>query len=155
MNARIITAALLTLLASGCASLTGSDMQSVAVSTTDASGGAVEKAQCTLQGPKGTWLVSTPGSVVIGRSADDMQVDCQKDGSPAGAATMVSRVQAAMFGNIIFGGGVGAIIDHTRGTAYAYPQRVNVIMGRTITIDRRDELEAAARQEEALAAKKP
>jgi hypothetical protein len=31
----------------------------------------------------------------------------------------ISRANAGMAGNIIFGGGIGAIIDHNKGTAYS------------------------------------
>ena len=34
-----------------------------------------------------------------------------------------------MFGNIIFGGGIGAIIDHNNGSAYVYPNTLKVVMG--------------------------
>jgi hypothetical protein len=34
-----------------------------------------------------------------------------------------------MFGNIILGGGIGAIIDHNNGSAYEYPAFIQVIMG--------------------------
>ena len=47
-----------------------------------------------------------------------------------------------MFGNIIFGGGIGAIIDHSKGTGYNYPDAVPVKMGRSVTVDRRDEQQA-------------
>ena len=36
-----------------------------------------------------------------------------------------------MFGNIIFGGGVGAIIDHNNGSAYEYPALIKIFMGKT------------------------
>lgn len=129
-------------LAGGCASITGSDMQSIMVSAQEKSGTAVHKADCTLQGPKGTWKVTTPGSVIVARSADDIQVECRKDGMSPGLAKLISRAHGAMFGNIVFGGGIGAIIDHSRGTGYEYPNIVRVVMGETTMIDRRDEVEA-------------
>ena len=42
---------------------------------------------------------------------------------------MVSSVKGALFGNIIFGGGIGAIIDHASGSAYEYPQLIPIEMG--------------------------
>lgn len=35
-----------------------------------------------------------------------------------------------MFGNIIFGGGIGAIIDHNSGAAYEYPSVIQIVMSR-------------------------
>lgn len=43
-----------------------------------------------------------------------------------------------MYGNIIFGGGVGAIIDHNRGTAYNYPDWMRVVFGKVFIFDRSD-----------------
>lgn len=125
----------------GCASITGSEMQSLLVSTKGKNGESVEKAECALQSPRGLWRVTTPSSVTIARSADDMQVECKKDGHPAGLAKLISRAHAGMFGNIIFGGGIGAIIDHNKGTGYEYPNVAVITMGDTILIDRRDEVE--------------
>jgi hypothetical protein len=48
----------------------------------------------------------------------------------------ISRANAGLAGNIIFGGGIGAIIDHNKGTAYTYPQWVRVVMGKMLTFDR-------------------
>jgi hypothetical protein len=45
----------------------------------------------------------------------------------------------SMFGNIIFGGGIGAIIDHNKGTGYDYPDNLPVKMGEAITVDRREQ----------------
>ena len=120
------------------------------VTTKDKSGTLVQKADCTLQGPKGTWKVTTPGSVMVARSAEDIQVECQKEGSPNGLGKMISRAHGGMFGNIIFGGGIGAIIDHSRGTGYEYPNQVSIIMGETVMVDRRDEQDAERRREEGM-----
>lgn len=43
-----------------------------------------------------------------------------------------------MYGNIIFGGGVGALIDHNKGTAYNYPNNLPVVMGKPVIVDRRN-----------------
>lgn len=149
----IYVAALLPALAGGCASITGSEMQSIMVSTREQSGAPVQKADCTLQGPKGTYKVTTPGSVVVARSADDIQVECQKDGLALGLAKLISRAHGGMFGNIIFGGGIGAIIDHSKGTGYEYPNVATIVMGDTLMIDRRDEVEAEQKKAQEVQAK--
>ena len=48
----------------------------------------------------------------------------------------ISRANAGMAGNIIFGGGIGAIIDHNKGTAYTYPTWIQLIFGKTLVFDR-------------------
>ena len=131
-------------LASGCASITGSELQSVMVSAKTKSGEAVAGAECALQSPRGNWKATTPSSVMVVRSADDLDVECKKDGHVPGLAKLISRAHGGMFGNIIFGGGIGALIDHNKGTGYEYPNAAVIVMGETTMIDRRDE-EAAQR----------
>ena len=48
-----------------------------------------------------------------------------------------------LFRSIIFGGGIGAIIDHNKGTAYTYPTWLQLVFGQTLVFDRRDEKEGA------------
>ena len=48
---------------------------------------------------------------------------------------MVSGTKGSMFGNILFGGGIGAIIDHNNGSAYEYPTFFQVQMGSNKLID--------------------
>ncbi len=116
-------------LTSGCASITGTENQSVSVQTREQAGGEVTGAACELTNNKGKWFITTPGSVMIHRSNDDMQVLCNKAGVEPGRATVVSETKGSMWGNIIFGGGIGAIIDHNKGTAYEYPAFIQVVMG--------------------------
>ena len=44
-----------------------------------------------------------------------------------------------MFGNIVFGGGIGAVIDHSNGSAYEYPSFLQVVMGSDITVGTKKE----------------
>jgi hypothetical protein len=127
------------LFASGCASVTGGASQSVAVQTRDFDGKEVAGANCELSNSKGTWMITTPGSTTINRSNDDMHVLCKKSGLDVGRAEVVSVTKGAMFGNILIGGGVGAFIDHTSGSAYEYPSLIQLVMGRTIRIEGPDD----------------
>lgn len=116
-------------LTSGCASITGTPNQSVSVQTREQSGGEVTGAACELTNNKGKWFVTTPGSVMIHRSNDDMQVLCTKAGVGPGRASVVSETKGSMFGNILFGGAIGALIDHDNGSAYEYPTFIQILMG--------------------------
>jgi hypothetical protein len=98
-------------------------------------------------------------SVQIDRSSENLLVNCEKEGEQPGKGTVVSRVNGGMFGNIVFGGGIGAIIDHNKGTAYTYPSWIRIIMGDNLVYDRKHETEnqpvtgiAATGQEEAAPA---
>ena len=69
----------------------------------------------------------------------DLKIKCGKEGQPLGAATAISRANGRMFGNILLGGGIGAIIDHNKGTAYNYPGWLQVTMGESLLFDRMDQ----------------
>jgi hypothetical protein len=58
---------------------------------------------------------------------------------PDGILKAIPRAAGSMFGNIIFGGGIGAIIDHTKGTGYDYPNQLPVKMGESVVVDKKAE----------------
>ncbi|MBI3571046.1 MAG: hypothetical protein HY082_08085 [Gammaproteobacteria bacterium] len=130
-------------LTSGCATITSTEMQPVTVTTHSAEGQPVEQVACSLKNDVGSWSVTSPGVVSVKRSAEDLMVECKKEGSSNGFARAVSRAAGGMWGNILFGGGIGAIIDHNKGVGYDYPNDMIVKMGQSVTIDRKDEKRAA------------
>ena len=119
-------------LVSGCSTLTGEGTsQNIAVFTYKSDNKMLDGARCQLTNDEGSWTAITPASVMVQRSNKDLVVRCIKDGYSDGQANVVSDTKANMFGNIIFGGGVGAIIDHNNGSAYVYPNTVNITMGQS------------------------
>ena len=82
-------------------------------------------AQCTLTSSKGEWYVRTPGTVVIHRGYGDMVVICTHP-NYSGTAAFKSSTKPMAFGNIIFGGVIGAGIDIGTGSAYDYPDLLDV-----------------------------
>lgn len=136
---KLISLFAVVVLASGCASITSDKTQSLAITTQTTDGKLVEKAKCSLKNDKGNWQIETPGTVAVHRSAEDIVVECKKDGVPDGVTRGISRAAGGMWGNIVFGGGVGAIIDHSNGTGYNYPNDLPVTMGASVTVDQADE----------------
>jgi hypothetical protein len=124
---------------SGCASITGSELQSISVQALDQAGAPVAGSECRLSNDKGNWSVKPPTVAVVNRSAEDLHVRCEAEGQEPGMARAISRANAGMFGNIIFGGGVGALIDHSKGTAYDYPSAIRVVFGTAQVIDKQHE----------------
>ena len=118
------------LLQTGCSTLTGDGTaQSVTVETYEGQfDNRIYEAKCKLTNDEGTWTVVTPGAVMIHRSNKLLNVECSKDGYIQDAVAVDSTTKANMFGNIIFGGGIGAIIDHNNGSAYDYPDVIQVPM---------------------------
>jgi hypothetical protein len=125
-------------LMSGCATVVNSSYQDISVETRSKDGEFVEGAECKLNNDKGNWSVRTPGTATVNKSATDLYIRCEKDGHDAGSAVAISRVNGAIFGNILIGGVIGAIVDHHQGTGYDYPDRAAIEMGAHRTIDIKD-----------------
>ena len=112
----------------GCASIVNGSSQVLSVETHH-KGEAVVGASCQLVNPKGTFYVKTPGTVTVHRAYDDMNIKCEKDGLFPGLAAVKSSTKAMAFGNIVFGGVIGAAVDVGTGAAYDYPSVVRINMG--------------------------
>jgi len=130
---RMTVAALAVCLTTGCASIVSGQNQSVSVKTNN-NGADVAGANCELKNDKGTWFTSTPGSVTVRRSFNDLAVTCKVEGLDAGVANVKSSTKAMAFGNILFGGVIGAGVDMSTGAAYDYPEIINVPIGKVITL---------------------
>lgn len=122
-------------LLTGCASVAGGNTQKMYVQAQAQDGAEVTGADCALSNDKGTWRVRAPGDTSIVRSNKRMEVKCEKSPMPQGVVSVESSTRAALFGNIIIGGVVGAVIDHTSGAAYEYPEMIRVVMGRVLAMD--------------------
>ena len=133
INTKGLLAALVLLNVVGCASIVGTTGQSVSVETRDKEK-VISGASCEFANSKGKWFVNSPGTVQIRRSNDDLIVLCTKTGIEPGRASVVSDTKGSMFGNILLGGGIGAIVDHNTGAAYEYPTLIQIMMGAEVKI---------------------
>jgi hypothetical protein len=120
----IAAMAVLGVAVSGCATIVDGTKQSVSVSTTP-----VQGAECTLTNSEGTWFVTSPGSVEVHKTKNDMNVTCKKDGYQPGNQVAVSNFGGATFGNIVAGGIIGAGIDAASGANYYYTTPIVVPLG--------------------------
>ena len=134
-NAYLITLLALSTVTAGCSTLTADGTgQNLSVLTYTTDNKDLTGATCELKNDEGTWTAVTPASVMIRRSNKDLMVKCTKPGLSDARANVVSKTKANMWGNIILGGGIGAIIDHNNGSAYEYPPVLKLIMGQDSTI---------------------
>lgn len=136
-EAKILTVVAVVVVASGCSSITQSEMQPVSLTATHE--GKPVEADCKINNDKGSWTVKTPNNVAVRKSNEDLEVSCKKEGMPDGILKAISRAAGSMFGNIIFGGGIGAFIDHSKGTGYDYPNQLPVRMGESVIVDKKNE----------------
>ena len=109
---------------SGCATIVDGSTQSMSVSTTPVQGAA-----CTLTNTEGTWYLTSPGSVTVHKTKNDLTVSCTKDGFQNGSQVAVSKFGGATFGNIVAGGGIGAIVDAASGANYYYDSPMIIPLG--------------------------
>ena len=108
-------------LLSGCASIVSGTNQSLTVETPGCAG-----ASCKLTNDKGAWAVTTPGSVVVNRAYGPLTVVCSKEGASDATAVVESSTKGMAFGNVLFGGIIGAGVDMKTGAAYDYPNLIQV-----------------------------
>ena len=95
-----------TVLLTGCASIIDEETQVVSVRTPYCPG-----AECVLENSNGTFFVkSTPDTITIHKSSGDLSVKCTKDGHTE-TESFESSANAAMWGNLLFGGIIGAAVD--------------------------------------------
>jgi hypothetical protein len=121
------------MLLSACASIVTGANQSLSVQA-DENGKTVVGANCKLNNGKGAWFVTTPGSVTVHRAYGDLNVRCEKKDVPPGIAVVKSSTKGMAFGNILFGGVIGAAVDAGTGAAYDYPSLITVEMGKSETL---------------------
>lgn len=116
-------------LTSGCASIVSGHNQSLSVQTRSKAGAEVAGANCKLSNDKGVWFLTTPGTTTVHRSMRDITLLCEKEGFEAGLLSSKSSTKPMAFGNILFGGVIGAGVDIATGAAYDYPELIVVEMG--------------------------
>ncbi|MFC4159814.1 hypothetical protein [Chitinimonas lacunae] len=128
MNIRVTAAALAAVfLATGCASIVGGTSQDVSVQARAADGSSID-ARCQLSNNRGQWEVQAPGTVRVRRSSGDLRVACRQQQGATGETSAAASVRGMVFGNILFGGLIGIVIDFSNKAAFAYPDGVLVNM---------------------------
>lgn len=125
---RVLALGIIAPLFTGCASIVSGQNQSLSVETLQA-GKPLSGANCKLDNDKGSWFVTTPGSVTVRRSGDALNLRCEKEGSEPGAVAVPSATKGMAFGNILFGGFIGGAVDISSGAAFDYPVLIQVPMG--------------------------
>ena len=121
---QIIATALVYTLLNGCATLTTGSVQTIVVES-DPDG-----ANCIISrsGRSISYVNPTPGSFVLRKDKDELQISCDLEGYFPTVATLDSNFQGATLGNVFLGGIVGIGIDALSGAANKYPDSVKVTL---------------------------
>jgi TonB family protein len=106
---------------SSCATVIKGTTQSISITTTP-----VQGAKCTLASTAGTWYLTSPASVVVERSHNDLSVSCTREGFHDAHQTILAHFNGATTGNVIVGGLAGMTIDAASGADYTYPTRTEI-----------------------------
>lgn len=108
-------------LLSGCASIASGTTQEIAVTSSPTGATCdVSRQGMTLQ------QITTPASPMIKKSKYDLSIQCSKSGYQNAAVIDPSGVEPWVFGNILFGGLIGLIIDVSDGAQNHYDTTMNV-----------------------------
>ena len=136
-----LSAVAMTILCTGCASITNDSAHPIKVETKTSAGEVVVGADCKLTNDYGSTSMKSGDTAQVRRSSKDLDIVCKHPSNTDASARAISRANAGMWGNIIIGGGIGAIIDHNKGTAYTYPTWMQLVFGKTMIFDRSAEKE--------------
>jgi hypothetical protein len=129
------------MLMTGCASVLNETTHPMKVETKTPEGTFVTGAECKVVNDFATATMKSGDTIQVRRSSKDLDITCVHPQNPDAKARAISRANGGMWGNIILGGGIGAIVDHNKGTAYSYPVWMQLIFGKTLVIDRDNEKE--------------
>lgn len=111
----------------GCATILDSTQQQVLVQTVQ-DHREIAGVGCVLSNDAGRWFVTTPARVTVRKSVGQMRVDCRKDGAGWADEKVESRLNGALWGNIVLTAGVGYVVDRHTGAGYDYPFVLTVVM---------------------------
>ena len=70
----------------------------------------------------------TPQTLIVDRGDEDIIVSCTKDGYITTKATLPSELEGMTFGNLIFGGLVGVVVDAASDANTQYPESIMVTL---------------------------
>ncbi|NJC38715.1 putative hemolysin [Xanthomonas arboricola] len=135
----LVTAAMAMAALSGCATVMNDATQPIRVDTKTADGHLIAGADCALSNDKGRFTLKSGQTVQVRRSSRDLEVSCVLPGQRNAAGRSISRANIGIWGNILIGGAIGAIVDHSKGTGYTYPSWIQLVFGQTLSFDRHRE----------------
>lgn len=135
----LVTAAIAMAALGGCATVMNDATQPIRIDTKTADGQLVSGADCAISNDKGRVTVKSGQTAQVRRSARDLEVTCVLPGQRDAAGRSISRANMGIWGNILIGGAIGAIVDHSKGTGYTYPSWIQLVFGQTLSFDRHRE----------------
>ena len=104
------------LLLAGCSSIVNDSHVPMTLSFSDNSAG-----ECSLKNKRENYKTSMPATISVRRSDDSLVFDCKTVDGRSASGSIPSEFGGIMAGNIILGGGIGALIDAESDKHRNYP----------------------------------
>ena len=101
---------------SSCSTIVNDSHLPINLSFSDNSAG-----QCNLRNKRESYVAQIPSTIPVRRSDDPLVYNCTTEDGRQANGSIMSTVGQTMAGNIIFGGGIGAIIDANNDMHREYP----------------------------------
>lgn len=152
---KLLATTILIFSTTGCATIISGTTQDIKVETPE-----VKSAKCTLTDTNdGEWHIpDTPKNVIVKKGDGPMKIVCSKSGYKTTEILVDEELEGMIGGNILIGGGIGAVIDAASGAAQKYPERIGVWMepnswasaqDKQNWLKRKEQYEIALKEEEA------
>ena len=108
---------------SGCSSIVNEKSTGINIEAP----GCPDGTECTLKHKKGH-NARVPTHVTIPKSDDPLHIECRTSDGRIYVNAAESRMGAMIWGNVVFGGGIGAIVDAHTDAHRIYPHTIKVPM---------------------------
>lgn len=111
---------------SACATIVGGRYQQVSIQAPSGGSTAIVGSTCSVHNDKGTVNVTAPGNALVHRSSEPLNVHCMRNGQEVASGVYPAHLRGMFWGNIIFGGAVGMVVDLSNSAARHYPKELTL-----------------------------
>lgn len=109
---------------SGCATITTGSSQTLTLDTQPPGAACIFRREGAVIGA----VNPTPGSIAVDKSYRDIEIRCNKPGHLEASGRIGSSFQAMTFGNILFGGLIGLVVDASSGASAQYEPAITIVL---------------------------
>jgi hypothetical protein len=133
---RLVPLVLLAGIAGGCTHIQTQPGQTIRVEVADVDGRRLTGVECRLGNVRGTWSVVAPGEVRVSTAPSELTVTCLRPGSPDGFARLLASSVSVNPEKLADPGYVNVLFDPVLNPSVAYADRVTVVLGKVVVVDR-------------------
>ncbi|WP_244171293.1 hypothetical protein [Xanthomonas populi] len=131
-----MTAAIAMAAWSGWATVLNDATQPIRIDTKTADGQTISGADCAISNDKGRLTLTSGQTAQVYRFSRDLVVSCVLPGQRDASGRSTSPANIGIWGNVLIGGAIGAIVDHSKDTGDTYPNWIQRVFGQTLSFHR-------------------